>query len=446
MDWYLEVRIQARDRRYSFCLLIPEIKGTKILKRLTWMYHVVHNQDAVYLVDIDLAIRKGLTFYQTRSNAIILQGTLPAYCIRKSCQIEDWRSLVWESTHMSPRPPPKISSRHDWATGEVAQQPRGEVSRQAKFFQPTQLIPKPICDRSGQPDNKHEVFVDKGETSWSRKIKETSFHEELCSSDRSGQPDITPCVINAQTTLSGEIRVEQTHDRSGQPDKHEIVLQAAPEVHREITTLNTDNVKELRRTWTSEFQDCHIQLWSKRKVPAFENWFRKLRTTQIDMLFNKIYDKVNHLTLSVQNRSKWFRLWVRSNCVNCSRRNRRRSAQCVYHTGTLVYSTAREGTSSTTKQRSIENSLTTQWIFFQSLSMSLRREDLMDIDMGKSQETKNIIWLTNWRRNTWPIPTRSRTQHSNDWKSSRWRSLSTMGCSCGWRSHSPFDSIRILPL
>ena len=45
--------------------------------------HYLHNawkkhQDAVYSVDIDLAIRKGLTFYQTRSNAIILQGILPA--------------------------------------------------------------------------------------------------------------------------------------------------------------------------------------------------------------------------------------------------------------------------------------------------------------------------------------------------------------------------------
>ena len=88
---------------------------------------------------------------------------------------------------------------------------------------------------------KHEVFVDKGETSWSREIKEKSFHEEICSSDRSGQPDITPSVIRAQTNLSGEIRVEQTHDQSGQPVKHEIALRAAPEVHREITTLNTDN-------------------------------------------------------------------------------------------------------------------------------------------------------------------------------------------------------------
>ena len=49
-------------------------------------------------------------------------------------------------------------------------------------------------------------------------------------------------------------------------------------------------------------------------------------------------------------------------------------------------------------------------------------------------------------RNPWPIPTRSRIPYSNDWKSSRWRTLSTMGCSCGWRSHSPFDRTRIPPL
>ena len=43
-----------------------------------WKRH----QDAENWVDIDLAIRKGLTFYQTRSNAIILQETLPAHRIK----------------------------------------------------------------------------------------------------------------------------------------------------------------------------------------------------------------------------------------------------------------------------------------------------------------------------------------------------------------------------
>ena len=69
--------------------------------------------------------------------------------------------------------PPKISLRHDWTReevllgskddqqpeGEVVRQSQGEVGRQAKFFQPNQPIPKPISDRSGQPDNTQGVFV-----------------------------------------------------------------------------------------------------------------------------------------------------------------------------------------------------------------------------------------------------------------------------------------------
>ena len=208
---------------------------------------------------------------------------------------------------MSPRPPPKISLRHDWTKElgskvdrqpqeevarqpreEVAQQPRGEVSRQAKFFQPTQPIPKPICDRSGQPDNKHEVFVDKGATSWSREIKEKSSHEELCSSDRSGQPDITHSVIRAQTNLSGEIRVEQTHDRSGQPDKHEIALRAAPELHREITTLNTDN--ELIRERIEEDMDF--------KIPGLpHSTVKQLQSASVRELIQKIENHPNRHAL-----------------------------------------------------------------------------------------------------------------------------------------------------
>ena len=48
-------------------------------KQKTWIRH----QDIVYWVDIQLAQRKGLKFHQTRSNAIILYDTLPAYCISK---------------------------------------------------------------------------------------------------------------------------------------------------------------------------------------------------------------------------------------------------------------------------------------------------------------------------------------------------------------------------
>ena len=113
---------------------------------------------------------------------------------------------------MSPRPPPKISLRHDhdWTSGKVQlgstvdQQPEGKVVRQSRgevqqatFSQLTQPIPKPICDRSGQPENTEYMFVVEGETSRSHEIDEKGFHEKLCASDRSGQPEITLSVIEA---------------------------------------------------------------------------------------------------------------------------------------------------------------------------------------------------------------------------------------------------------
>ena len=74
-----------------------------------WKRH----QDAVYWVDINLAFKKGLTFYQTRSNAIILQGTLPAYCMPKVVRMETGE-VLHQKVYMSLGLPPKISLKHEW--------------------------------------------------------------------------------------------------------------------------------------------------------------------------------------------------------------------------------------------------------------------------------------------------------------------------------------------
>ena len=49
---------------------------------------------------MNLAIKKGLTFYQTRSNAIILQGSLPAYCIAKVVRLKTGE-VFYEKSYMS---------------------------------------------------------------------------------------------------------------------------------------------------------------------------------------------------------------------------------------------------------------------------------------------------------------------------------------------------------
>ena len=114
-----------------------------------WKKH----QNTVYWVDINLALKKGLKFYQTRSNAIILHETLPVYCIPKVVRMETGE-VKYEKVYASPRPPPKISLKDDWmkALGsEVARQPQGEVARQAKSSQSIQPNSNPNHDRTGRP-------------------------------------------------------------------------------------------------------------------------------------------------------------------------------------------------------------------------------------------------------------------------------------------------------
>ena len=61
------------------------------------------HQNTVYWVDINLALKEGLKFYQTRSNAIILHETLPAYCIptvvrMETVEVKNEKSICVTST------------------------------------------------------------------------------------------------------------------------------------------------------------------------------------------------------------------------------------------------------------------------------------------------------------------------------------------------------------
>ena len=81
--FFLPIDLRNKDHKD------PEKIDLNVPRRAQYLHNAwKKHQDAVYWVDIDLAIRKGLTFYQTRSNAIILQGILPAYCIPKVVRLK----------------------------------------------------------------------------------------------------------------------------------------------------------------------------------------------------------------------------------------------------------------------------------------------------------------------------------------------------------------------
>ena len=245
----------------------PEYIDFSVPRRAKYVHSAwKKHQDAVFWADINLAIREGLTFYQTRSNAIILQGTLPAYCIPKVVRLKNGE-VLYETSYLSPRPPPKISLRHDhdWTGGNdelgstVEQQPVGKPVQQSfgevqhvKFSKPTQPKPKPICDRSGKPEDAEHVFVVRGETSRSHEIDDKRLHKELGSSDRTGKPE----------KLSEDIRVKHAHDGTGQlveqnsSSAHTVKEQFAPEGNRANASFNADD--EFNRAIEGENIDFNI--------------------------------------------------------------------------------------------------------------------------------------------------------------------------------------------
>ena len=163
-----------------------------------WKKH--HN--TVYWVDINLALKKGLKFYQTRSNAVILYETLPAYCIPKVVRMETGEVTYYAS----PRPPLKISLKHDWMkewVSNVAQRPDGQVVQPSKRSQSNQPNPNPDHDRTGQPvvgrDTNHEPRASQTRSSDDSK----SFSvEDKKAHDRTGQPVVGRDTNSRATSLS----------------------------------------------------------------------------------------------------------------------------------------------------------------------------------------------------------------------------------------------------
>ena len=132
------------------------------------------HQDTVYWFDKQLAQRKE---YQTRSNALILYNTLPAYCVPMATKMETGE-IIYEKVFESPRPPPKISFRHNWMK-ELG----SEVAGQAESSQPTQpKTPNPIDTRFSLDCESTNSFVERLE-----KDKDTDKDVDA-DRDRTGRP------------------------------------------------------------------------------------------------------------------------------------------------------------------------------------------------------------------------------------------------------------------
>ena len=147
-----------------------------------WKTH----QNTVYWLDIKLAQKKGLKFYQTRWNAIILYNTLPSFLYPEG-YYDGNGEIVYEKVYESPRPPPKISLRSDWMK-ELG----SEVARQAEDNQPTQPNPNPIY-RTGRPVGTEQTSRSSAQeidTRFSLDCKNTYLFVERLEKDKDTDKDV----------------------------------------------------------------------------------------------------------------------------------------------------------------------------------------------------------------------------------------------------------------
>ena len=89
--------------------------------------------------------------------------------------------VIYEKVYMSPRPPPKISLKHQWKRefgSEQAQ--RSEAGQPSRSFQSNQPIQNPSRERTVRPVIRDDLSTvqDERKTSRSQDIDVNSFHEE----------------------------------------------------------------------------------------------------------------------------------------------------------------------------------------------------------------------------------------------------------------------------
>ena len=197
-----------------------------------WKKH----QNTVYWVDIKLAQRKGFKFYQTRSNAIILHDTLPAYCIPKAIMMGTGE-ITNEKENASPRLPPRISFKDNWMK-ELG----SEVARGGKDSQQTQPKTKNPIVRTGR----RPVLAEQPSSSSAQEIDKRVLFDCESTNLRSGR-DVSSCVPVSVERLDqdkdADENVDADHVRTGRTNNPSVCSHNAR-----------------KQTLTSECLDCHMQL------------------------------------------------------------------------------------------------------------------------------------------------------------------------------------------
>ena len=209
-------------------------------KQRKWKRH----QDTVYWVDIQLAQRKGLKFYQARSNAIILHDTLLPYCISNVVVMKS-EEMIYQMVYVSPRPPPKISYKDNWMCDL-----HSDVAGSSKDTQRIQPTPKtqlsstvrPVCGQESTKEIEKRTEFDHDTLSQKK-------HDQITDSTSIGRPVCGPestkrCVLtpkHVEEDQTSTVRPEMVD----QKEEHEIDFRVPGLSHAVVKEAEHLRVQEL---------------------------------------------------------------------------------------------------------------------------------------------------------------------------------------------------------
>ena len=326
---------------------------------------------------------------------------------------------------MSPRPPPRISLQHEWKRelgSEHAQRP--EVGQLSRSFQSNQPIPNPSRERTGRPVVKDDMRTvqDGRKTSRSQEIDVDSFHEDTVSSERTGRPVVETSVIQTRSSEdSKDPYVEMAHERTRRivvetntknvPDgghtrschesetfnvgvktlreRTERPVVNHDDLSHEQTMLNEVNmyfrIPGLPHSVVKHAQCTSVRQWIQ-KIENHPDRHARQQDLRQNQAYNPFSPESKKMIQEVGD-VELFELLETDPKTQC------KACLSYWNVGIVYCTCGHFFQKEIVANRSFI--VYTRWIFFHFQSMSSRREDLMATDMGKSQETRNIIWLTN---------------------------------------------------
>ena len=170
----------------------------------------------MYWVDIQLAQRKGLKFYRTRCNAIILYDILPTYCISKVVVMKS-EEITYQKVYVSPRPPPKNSYKDNWMcdfdsdiagsskdTQRIDPKPETQLSSTARPVggEKEEIEERTTFDRDTLNQEKHDEVIDP-----------TSTGRPVCGYESTKRCVLTPEHVEGDQTGTGRpVLVDQKEE------------------------------------------------------------------------------------------------------------------------------------------------------------------------------------------------------------------------------------------